>query len=203
VIAEKPRRLVHGHPPLTDLYTPEAMPGLRDAVRALLDRTVEAANRDRPLAEVLHDDFLPETLRAAPKAVFPYLIARDTLVQRAYAQHMGYWQANGEGMDHFTRDEWSRALDILAGGSEEAFARASAELEQRGDAELALRIAEAGLQRHPASAPLQRARAKALVSLREIYAQVNPFRFIIYSEWAGANLPPVEPHSAAPVAPAP
>jgi hypothetical protein len=106
-------------------------------------------------------------------------------------------------MDHFTRDEWSRALDILAGGSEEAFARASAELEQRGDAELALRIAEAGLKRHPASPPLQRARAKALVTLREIYAQVNPFRFIIYSEWAGASLPPVETHGAAPVAPSP
>jgi len=48
------------------------------------------------------------------KAVF--LIARDTFVQRLDAEHAGYWQANGEGVETFTRSEWALALDELAHG---------------------------------------------------------------------------------------
>jgi glyoxylase-like metal-dependent hydrolase (beta-lactamase superfamily II) len=123
VLELHPRRLIHGHVPLTALLTMEAMPGLRDAFRALYERTLTAARAARPLADVLHDDFLPDSLREAPAAVQPYLIARDTFVQRLYAEHAGYWQSNGDGIDAFTRAEWAAALDALGGGSDEAFAR--------------------------------------------------------------------------------
>jgi glyoxylase-like metal-dependent hydrolase (beta-lactamase superfamily II) len=187
-----PRRLIHGHPPLTALFTMAAMPGLRDAMGALYQRTLAAARAARPLADVLHDDFLPDSLRAAPAAVQPYLIARDTFVQRLYTEHAGYWQSNGEGIDAFTRAEWAAALDALGGGSDEAFARAAAQLEARGDAALALQIADLGLLRHPASGALLAGRLRALKTLREIYSQTNPFRFITYSEWAGRGLDPVD-----------
>jgi glyoxylase-like metal-dependent hydrolase (beta-lactamase superfamily II) len=191
VLELHPRRLIHGHVPLTALYTMEAMPGLRDAFGALYQRTLTAARAARPLADVLHDDFLPDSLRDAPAAVQPYLFARDTFVQRLYTEHAGYWQSNGEGMDAFTRAEWAAALDALGGGSDEAFARTSTQLEGRGDAALALQIAELGLVRHPSSAALHESRDRALRTLREIYSQTNPFRFIAYSEWAGRSLAPV------------
>ena len=196
-----PRRLVHGHAPLTALFTMEAMPGLRDAMGALYQRTLAAARAARPLADVLHDDFLPDSLRAAPAAVQPYLIARDTFVQRLYTEHAGYWQSNGDGIDAFTRAEWAAALDAIGGGSDESFARAATELERRGDAALALQIADLGLARHPSSAALRENRERALKTLREIYSQTNPFRFIVYSEWAGRALDPVtspEPARAPP-----
>ena len=192
-----PRRVIHGHVPLTALFTIEAMPGLRDAMGALYQRTLAAARTARPLADVLHDDFLPDSLRSAPAAVQPYLIARDTFVQRLYTQHGGYWQANGEGIDAFTRAEWATALDALGGGSDDAFARAAAELESRGDAALALQIADLGLVRHPSSVALRENRERALKTLREIHSQTNPFRFIVYSEWAGRGLAPVTPPDAA------
>jgi len=191
VLALRPRRLVHGHTPLTALFTVEAMPGLRDAMRALYEHGLEGARAARPLADLLHDNFLPPSLRAAPAAAQPYLIARDTFLQRLYTEHAGYWQANGEGMDAFTRAEWAAALDAVGGGSDAAFARASAELERRGDAALALQVAELGLARYPSSAPLRASRERALATLREIYSQTNPFRFIVYSEWAGQGLAPV------------
>ena len=140
---------------------------------------------------MLHDDFLPDSLRDAPAAVQPYLIARDTFVQRLYAEHAGYWQSNGEGFDAFTRGEWAAALDAIGGGSDEAFARTATQLEGRGDAALALQIAELGLVRHPSSAALRESRERALRTLRELYSQTNPFRFIAYSEWAGRGLAPV------------
>jgi glyoxylase-like metal-dependent hydrolase (beta-lactamase superfamily II) len=192
VLELHPRRLIHGHPPLTALFTIEAMPGLRDALGALYERSVAAARMSRPLADVLHDDFLPPSLRDAPAAVQPYLTVRDTLIQRVYAEHAGIWQADGDGMDHFTRAEWAAAIDLVGGGGDLAFARAVDELVRRGDAALALHIAEFGLARYPASAALQRGRGEALRTLRELTSQTNPFRFIIYSEWAGRTLSPVE-----------
>jgi glyoxylase-like metal-dependent hydrolase (beta-lactamase superfamily II) len=191
VLELHPRRLIHGHPPLTALFTIDAMPGLRDALAAVFERSLAAARASRPLADVLHDDFVPSALRAAPAAVQPYLVVRDALIQRLYAQHAGVWQANGDGMDHFTRAEWAAAIDAVGGGGDLAFARAVDELERRGDAALALHIADLGLARYPASAALQRGRGHALKALRELTSQTNPFRFIIYSEWAGGTLSPV------------
>jgi hypothetical protein len=141
----------------------------------------------------LHDNFIPASLRATPRAVLPYLIARDTFVQRLYAAHAGYWQANGEGVENFTRADWALALDELGGYSEDAFRRTADRLQQRGDAALALRIAELGLERYPGSAALRSSRARALTTLVEVNSQMNPFRFIVYSEWSGHALAPVSP----------
>jgi glyoxylase-like metal-dependent hydrolase (beta-lactamase superfamily II) len=200
VLQLHPRRLIHGHTPLTATFTIDAMPGLRDAMGALYARSLAAARAARPLADLLHDDFLPASLRAAPAAVQPYLVARDTFVQRLYTEHAGYWQANGDGIDAFTRGEWAGALDALGGGGDAPFVRTARQLEARGDAALALQIAELGLARHPASAALQEMRARVLTTLRDIYSQTNPFRFIVYSELAGRDLAPVAIPPAPPAA---
>jgi glyoxylase-like metal-dependent hydrolase (beta-lactamase superfamily II) len=193
-----PHRLVHGHPPLTSLFTVDAMPGLRDAMGALYQRGMASARRARPLGEVLNENFIPDSLREAPLAVQPYLVARDTFLQRLYAQHAGYWQSNGDGMDVFTHAEWAAALDLLGGESDAAFVRAATQLESRGDAALALQIAELGQLRHPSSAGLQAIRARALTTLRDIYSQDNPFRFIVYSEWAKRGMGAVASSGATP-----
>jgi glyoxylase-like metal-dependent hydrolase (beta-lactamase superfamily II) len=193
VLELHPRRLVHGHSPLTAFFTIEAMPGLQAAFRSLHDRSLEAAHAARPLAELLHDNFVPPSLREAPKAALPYLVARDTFVQRLYAEHAGYWQANGEGMENFTRAEWALALDELGARTEDSFVRAADRLEERGDSAVALRVAELGLVRYPNSAALVSSRSRSLTTLRQINSATNPFRFIVYSEWAGKSLAPVSP----------
>src|SRR2546426_1641903 len=76
-------------------------------------------------------------------------------------EHAGYWQANGEGVENFTRAEWALALDELGGHSEDSFRRTADRLEQRGDAALAFRVAELGLARYPNSVALLRSRARA------------------------------------------
>jgi glyoxylase-like metal-dependent hydrolase (beta-lactamase superfamily II) len=183
-----PRRLLHGHPPLTSLFTIDAMPGLRDAMGALYERGLASARGARPLADVLNDNFIPTSLRGAPTAVQPYLVVRDTFLQRLYAKHAGYWQSNGDGIDVFTHAEWAAALDVLSGESDAAFVRTATQLERRGDAALALQIAELGLVRYPSNSALHAIRERALTTLRDIYSQDNPFRFIVYSEWAGRGM---------------
>jgi glyoxylase-like metal-dependent hydrolase (beta-lactamase superfamily II) len=191
VLELHPRRLVHGHPPLTALFTIDAMPGLRDATATLYEHTLTAAKAARPLADVLHDDFLPPSLRSTPKAVAPFMALRDTFVQRLYQDHVGYWQADGTGIDHFTQGEWGRALDILAGESDGTFAHTVEELLDRGDAPMALQLANFGLTQHPASDRLRASRDKALTAMRDRFSANNPFRFIVYSQWSGGSLSPV------------
>jgi hypothetical protein len=72
------------------------------------------------------------------------------------------------------------------------------DLARRGDALLALRIADIALVAYPQSPVLAASRARVLHDLRERYAQMNPFRFILYSEWSGRGLSPVQSDPPAP-----
>jgi hypothetical protein len=58
---------------------------------------------------------------------------------------------------------------------------------------LALQIAELGQISHPKNEALAASRARALTTLRLQSAQMNPFRFIVYSELAGQSVAPLRP----------
>lgn len=119
--------------------------------------------------------------------MLPYLLMRENLVKRVYQQRTGYWQADGEGIEVFSRAEQAAALDLVAGGSADALGRAVRTLVERGDHALGLRVADLGLARHSSHPELLAARQRALAGLR-LKNQFNPFKFIIYSELAGAEL---------------
>jgi hypothetical protein len=57
---------------------------------------------------------------------------------------------------------------------------------------VALKLVDIGRVNYPACDALAGLRRQALDGLRARNQQLNPFKFIIYSEWAGASLTPVE-----------
>src|SRR5262249_10897510 len=116
---------------------------------------------------------------------------RDNLIQRVYHQRTGYWKPDGEGVEQVSPAEWAAVLDLLAGGKEQAFIRSARALLGQGNAALALKLVDLGQRRHPASQTLERLRHHALDRLRERYQQLNPFKFVVYSELAGTELPPL------------
>ena len=187
-----PRALVHGHPPLTDLFTVEALPGFEGALREVYDRTLRGIGDGRTASEMLQENWLPASLRADPAAVMPFLVIRDNFIQRVVHQRTGYWKADGEGIEVVSPQEWAAALNLLAGRQEGAFVRGTqALLEQRADV-LALKVADLGLLNYPASHALTEVRRQALDRLRVRHQGLNPFKFIVYSEWAKADLAPVQ-----------
>ena len=188
--AHGPAQLIHGHAPLTRNYPFAVLEPLGAAIAEVHRRALAAIHDGHTLADVLAENPLPASLAAHPDAVVPFLLLRDNLIERDYVQRTGYWKPDGEGMEVFTRAEWGRAADLLAGGREAAFVEAAATLNQRGDFGMALRITELGLAAHPGSAALADHRRRALDGLRAVY-QFNPFRFLIYSEMAGVELPPL------------
>jgi len=188
----QPRLLVHGHPPLTEVYTAQALPAIESALHELHQRVRTAMSEGRTLAEILHNNILPASLREHPGAVVPYLVMRDNFVKRVYHQSTGYWKPDGEGMEVLAPAEWAAALDLLGGQSEDAFVRTVRGLAERGDDVLALKVADLGLVRYPSSEALTTLRRRALDNMRLRNQQMSPFKFIIYSEWAGAELSPIE-----------
>jgi len=183
-----PRRLIHGHPPLTELFTIEALPPFEAAIRELHERVVGRIAEGRTLADIVHENILPASLREQPRVVLPYLVMRDNFIKRVYLQRTGYWKPDGEGLEVVAPKEWAGALDLLAGGREDAFVTSARALLARGDHALALRLTDMGQLAHPGSPTLAALRQRALDGLRARNQQLSPFKFIIYSEWAGANL---------------
>jgi glyoxylase-like metal-dependent hydrolase (beta-lactamase superfamily II) len=191
-IAElRPRVLVHGHSPLTEFFTAEAVPGLLAALTELRDESLAAIRRGQSLASVLAASVLPEILRSHPSAAGPYLVIREHFVQRLYHQHSGYWQPDGQGLEPIGLHERAAALDLLAGGRAERFAEVAMTLLGQRDPALALEIATAGLLRHEGHSELKRLRREALLRLMERHQIQDPFRFLIYGELAGVEIEPV------------
>jgi len=189
VAAMSPRVLVHGHGPLTDMFTAEAIAPLGAAYAELRAHVEAGIAAGAPLTEILASARLPEVVRDHPEAAMPFLISWQQFAQRLQRQRTGYWQPDGDGLEARAPAEWAGALDLLAGGGEPAWAEAARALIERGDHGLALRIAELGLLAHPGSDTLDALRLRALDGLRERYQQTNPFKFIVYSEKAGVELP--------------
>jgi glyoxylase-like metal-dependent hydrolase (beta-lactamase superfamily II) len=183
-----PTRLVHGHTPLDENFTVPVLAPLESALTELRRQTVALIHDNATLADILHRNILPAELAQHPDAVLPFILMRDNFIQRLFAQRTGYWKADGEGMAVFSTDEWAGAFDLVGGGGRQSFERAAAALVERGDFTLALRLCELGLRVHRDSSELVATRHRALEGLRAQY-QFNPFRFLIYSELEGVELP--------------
>ena len=188
----QPRTLIHGHAPLTELFTMDAIAGLEAALTQLHHEVLDGIRGRLTLPAILQASHLPGVLRDHPPAVGPYLALRDTFAARLYHQCTGYWQPDGQGLEPVTAAARAAALDLLADGKEERFAAAAATLIGQGDAALALEVLNPGLQAHPASTALAALRQTALHRLMERHQQSNPFKFLIYADLAGVELGPAQ-----------
>src|SRR5262249_21244457 len=94
-----PRLLVHGHPPLPELFTIEPLPAFEAAMRELHQRVIARIAEGRTLVEIVHENILPASLREHPEAVLRFLVVRDNFIKRVYLQRTGYWKPDGEGLE--------------------------------------------------------------------------------------------------------
>jgi glyoxylase-like metal-dependent hydrolase (beta-lactamase superfamily II) len=188
----RPRALIQGHTPLTEVFTIEAVPGLEAALTQLRGQVTEGIGAGDSLTSILGRNYLPEVLRDHPTAVVPYLVTRDHFTARLYHQRTGYWKRDGYGLQPAGADERAAALDLLAQGDPGRYAAAATTLIAQGSPALALEVIEPGLLRHPGSAALTGLRRDALRRLMERHQQLDPFRFLVYAEQAGAEIGPVE-----------
>src|SRR5262249_5888029 len=145
IVAEKnPRYLLHGHEPLTLNFGPAPMlAALKIDLVWLREQVLAAIRRGDENAVVQQANLIPpDLLSGPPRAILPYLIMREHVIDRLYDQNVGYWQADLGGIRHISRTDRAELLVDYLGVSERQLAKALERMIADGKYELAASLLE-------------------------------------------------------------
>jgi len=194
VVQKNPRHLLHGHEPLTRVFSsPSMLANLKPYLAWLQKEVLLAIRRGADRASIQQANLIPPGLLAGdPDAQMPYIVMRENVINRIYDQNVGYWQPDLQGLDHLSSaDSGSLLIDYL-GVSERQLTRAAERMIADGKYELAAKALDWTKGRFPGSQPLHEAERLTYLKLMEKYQEFNPFKFIIYSGRAGMHLPKID-----------
>ncbi|MFI4930430.1 MAG: MBL fold metallo-hydrolase [Burkholderiales bacterium] len=183
VLALKPRQMLHGHEPLTRLFSSTAMlDGLRGHLVWLRTEVLRAMQGGLERGAIHAANLIPPTLESSGSDVhLAYLVLRENVINRLFDQTSGYWQNGTQGLDVLTNADYGAALVDYLGVSDAQLAAAAERLVADGKHELAAALLRWGQPRFPDSARQASARKLAYLKLMEKYQEFNPFKFIVYA----------------------
>ena len=109
----------------------------------------------------------PDLLANQPDAYQPYYILREHVIDRLYDQHVGYWEANLQGLSHPSRADRADLLVEYLGLSEWQIVKAADCLAADGKYAIAAELIETAEPKFPNSEALKRAKRFAYLKLME------------------------------------
>jgi glyoxylase-like metal-dependent hydrolase (beta-lactamase superfamily II) len=179
----KPRLLLHGHEPLTRIFSSTAMlDDLREHLTWLRDAVLRAMQGGTERAALHAANLVPPTLeRSGSEVHLAYMVLRENLIDRLFDQNSGYWRNGLHGLDALSNADRGEALVDYLGVSESQLASAVARMVAEGKHELAVETLRWVEGRFPASERLEPVRRQAYLKLMEKYQEFDPFRFIVYA----------------------
>ena len=144
VVQRNPRYLLHGHEPLTRNFASAAMLAqLRTDLLWLRDQVLGAMRRGDERGAIHQANLIPPgLLNDQPDVYQPYLIMREHVIDRLYHQNGGYWQPDGQGLEHLTRADQAELLVDYLGVSEGQLVKTVERLTADGKYELAATLLE-------------------------------------------------------------
>ena len=195
VVEKHPRRLLHGHEPLTRNFASTAMLAQLKPHLLWLREQVLSAIRRGDEKELVHqvNRIPPELLAGNPGAHVPYLIMREHVIDRLYDQNVGYWQADLQGLSHISHADRAEILVDYLGVSERQLAKALERMLTDGKYELAASLLESSGGRFAGSETVAKAERRIYLKLMEQYQNTDPFKFILYSAKAREQTPQMAP----------
>jgi len=191
VVQKNPRYLLHGHEPLTRIFTSASMLAQLKTDLAWLREQVLTATRRGDERGAIHQANLipPDLLNNQPDVYQPYLILREHVIDRLYDQNVGYWQADLQGLEHLTRADHAELLVDYLGVSERQLVKTVERLTADGKYELAASLLESCGDRFEHSASVANAKRLVYLKLMEKNQNTDPFKFIVYSAKIGEQTP--------------
>src|SRR5262249_16599292 len=195
VVSRNPEHLLHGHEPLTRVFSsPRILGHLKTDLSWLRDQVLTAIRHGDERAAIHELNLTPPDLLASqPDAYEPYYILREHVIDRIYDQNVGYWQANLKGLAHPSRKDRAELLVDHLGLSEAQIVKAAQRLSADGKYELAADLIESAEARFPGSDSLKRVKRLVYLKLMEKSQNTDPFKFIIYSAKIGEQTPQINP----------
>lgn len=179
----KPRYLLHGHEPLTRLFSSTAMlDDLRIQLTWLRDEVLRAMKAGTERGMIQQANLIPPTLpNSASDVHLAYLVIRENMINRLFQQYSGYWQNGLRGLDALTDVDHGAALVDYFGLSDTQVAAAAERMMKDGRHELAANYLRWAQTRLPNSLRLNESRRLGYLKLMEKYQEFNPFKLIIYA----------------------
>ena len=127
-------------------------------------------------------NLVPKPLLLQPLIQLPYILMREVFINRIWRQTVGYWGPQLQGVDYLSDKEIGAGLSYYLKLSENEIADAVNLMADKGDLELAARFVGWALTQYPDSENLKQARTHAFLQLKQKWQQLNPFKFVMYSE---------------------
>ena len=191
IVEKHPQHLLHGHEPLTRLFTSAAMLAqLKTDLVWLREQVLTATRRGDERGAIHQANLIPDGLIANQPDVYqPYLILREHVIDRLYDQNVGYWQPDLQGMEHLTRADRGELLVDYLGISESELVKAVDRLVADGKYELAASLIESSGNKFEHSSSVANAKRLVYLKLMEKHQNTDPFKFIIYSSQIGEQTP--------------
>jgi glyoxylase-like metal-dependent hydrolase (beta-lactamase superfamily II) len=193
VVQRNPRHLLHGHEPLTRNFASAAMLAqLKTDLVWLRDQVMRAMRRGDERGAIHQANLIPPgLLNDQPDVYQPYLIMREHVIDRLYQQNGGYWQPDGQGLEHLTRADQAELLVDYLGVSESQLVKTVERLTADGKYELAASLVDSSGDRFARSASVTNAKRLIYLKLMEKHQNTDPFKFIIYSAKIGEQTPQI------------
>src|SRR5271156_1300670 len=191
VVEKRPRHLLHGHQQLTENFSSAEMLTQVKANLAWLRDEVLAAIRRGEARSAIHEANLipPGLLNGRPDVLLPYLVLREHVIDRLFAQNVGYWQANLEGLDHLGDADRGELLVTYLGLSERQLANAVDAIAADAKYELAASLLKWSTAHFGRTEALAKAERLVYLKLMEKYQNTDPFKYILYSAKIGEQTP--------------
>jgi glyoxylase-like metal-dependent hydrolase (beta-lactamase superfamily II) len=190
IVQKNPRHLLHGHEPLTELFTSAAMLAqLKGDLAWLRDQVLGAVQRGDERGAIYQANLIPPGLLDQPDVYQPYLVMREHVIDRLYHQNVGYWLPDLQGLDHLTHADHAELLVDYLGVSESQLVKAVERLTADGKYELAASLLQSSGNRFAGSASVTNAKRLVYLKLIEKSQNTDPFKVIIYSATIGEQLP--------------
>ncbi len=189
VQALAPSHLLHGHEPLTRVFTPPVTAQVKRQLEWLRAEVRTLIRAGTPRSEIHRRNLVPPFIAQTPDAQLAYLVVRENFINRLFDQSTGYWQSGLVGLDHLAPQDIAYAYARYFGLSDSALVAAVDKMLEHGDLELAARTIDEARLAFPASEPVRITRVRVYERLREKYQEFNPFKFFIYSGQIGRETP--------------
>jgi glyoxylase-like metal-dependent hydrolase (beta-lactamase superfamily II) len=197
VVQIQPKRILHGHEPLTRTFASSSMMAeLKTDLTWLRAQVLVAIRRGDERALIYEANLTPPgLLHGTPEAYMPYLLLREHVIDRLFAQNTGYWQANLQGVDHLGRADRAELLVDYLHLSERQLLETIDHLGADGKWELAASLLDSCRSRFAHSESVAKAERLVYLKLMEKYQNTDPFKFILYSAKIGEQVPQMRDHA--------
>ncbi|MFK8081835.1 MAG: MBL fold metallo-hydrolase [Granulosicoccus sp.] len=184
-----PKRLLHGHQPLTDFFAkPADTRALKRHLTWLIAEARSLIKAGLTREEIDRQNLIPDSLLEDAKSQQFYLVMREQVINRLFDQAISYWEPELAGLDTLDTKTYGEFLSRYLAMDEDRAVELVNDIIKAGDYHLAERVLRWALAEWADSARLSVLQQRASLKLRKKYQNYNPFKFFLYSELANAPL---------------